>query len=81
MAAGLNLPAIWASLLLGEPFEARGYRAGVRFREEKGDPRAILAEIRHGNPRAARDLLPRRGTVHAVWSLRDPRPKPVSLSG
>ena len=41
VAAGLNLPAIWASLLLGLPFEARGYRAGVRFRQEKGDPRAI----------------------------------------
>ena len=40
-AAGLNLPAIWTSLLLGLPFEADGYRAGVRFRDEMGDPRAI----------------------------------------
>ena len=54
VAAGLNLPAIWTSLLLGLPFEARGYRAGVRFREEKGDPRAILSELRRGGspPRA-----------------------------
>ncbi len=73
-AAGLNLPAIWTSLLLDLPFEADGYRTGVRFREEKGDPRAILAEIRRGRLATARDLLPRRRTVHALFSARDPRP-------
>ena len=74
VAAGLNLPAIWTSLLLGLPFEDRGYRAGVRFRQEKGDPRAILSELRRGRLGAARDLLPRRRTVHALFSIRDPRP-------
>ena len=74
VAAGLNLPAIWTSLLLGLPFEDRGYRTGVRFRQEKGDPRAIVAEIRRGQLGAARDLLPRRRTVHALFSIRDPRP-------
>ncbi len=73
-AAGLNLPAIWTALLLGLPFEAGGYRAGVRFREETGDPRAILAELRRGRLRSARDLLPHRRTVHALFSIRDPRP-------
>jgi predicted ATP-grasp superfamily ATP-dependent carboligase len=73
-AAGLNLPAIWTSLLLGLPFEARGYRAGVRFRDEEGDPRAILSELRRGQLGAARDILPRRGTVHARFSIRDPLP-------
>ena len=73
-AAGLNLPAIWASLLLGLPFEAGGYRAGVRFREEMGDTRAILSEIRGGRIASARELRPRRRTVHALFSLRDPRP-------
>jgi predicted ATP-grasp superfamily ATP-dependent carboligase len=73
-AAGLNLPAIWTSLLLGLPFEARGYRAGVRFRDESGDPRAIFSELRRGRLGAARDLLPRRRTVHARFSIRDPRP-------
>jgi predicted ATP-grasp superfamily ATP-dependent carboligase len=73
-AAGLNLPAIWTSLLLGLPVEARGYRAGVRFREEKGDLRAILSRLRRGELRAARGLLPRRRTVHALFSIRDPRP-------
>src|SRR4051794_1835363 len=74
VAAGLNLPAIWTSLLLGLPAEAGGYRTGVRFRQEKGDPRAILAELRRGQLRSARDLLPRRRTVHALFSARDPRP-------
>jgi predicted ATP-grasp superfamily ATP-dependent carboligase len=74
VAAGLNLPAIWTSLLLGVPFEARGYRTGVRFRQEKADPRAILCELRRGQLGAARDLLPRRRTVHALFSIRDPRP-------
>jgi predicted ATP-grasp superfamily ATP-dependent carboligase len=74
VAAGLNLPAIWASLLLGLPFDARGYRAGMRFRHEKGDPRAIFSELRRGQLGAARGLLPRRRTVHALFSVRDPRP-------
>src|SRR3954447_24132662 len=74
VAAGLNLPAIWTSLLLGLPAEAGGYRTGVRFRQEKGDPRAILAELRRGQLRSARDLLPRRRTVHALFSARGPRP-------
>jgi predicted ATP-grasp superfamily ATP-dependent carboligase len=73
-AAGVNLPAIWTSLLLGRPVEPTTFRPGVHFRQEKGDPRAILAELRRGNRRAARDLLPRRHTVHALFSIRDPRP-------
>jgi predicted ATP-grasp superfamily ATP-dependent carboligase len=74
VAAGLNLPAIWTALLLGRPVEARGYRAGVRFRQETGDPRAIFAAIRRGELGAARGLLPRRRTVHALFSRHDPRP-------
>jgi predicted ATP-grasp superfamily ATP-dependent carboligase len=74
VAAGLNLPAVWTSLLLGLPVGERGYRAGVRFRQEKGDPRAILADLRRGRLSAARDLLPHRHTVHALFSIRDPRP-------
>ena len=73
-AAGLNLPAIWASLLLGLPFDANGYNVGVRFREELGDTRAILSQVRHGRLTSRRGLLPRRGTVHALFSKKDPRP-------
>jgi predicted ATP-grasp superfamily ATP-dependent carboligase len=74
VAAGLNLPAIWASLLLGLPAKTDGYRAGVRFRQEKGDPRAILSQLRRGQLDAATGLIPRRHTVHALFSIRDPRP-------
>jgi predicted ATP-grasp superfamily ATP-dependent carboligase len=74
VAAGINLPAMWTSLLLGLPVERRGYRAGVRFRQEKGDPRAIAAKLRRGELDAAGGLLPHRRTVHALFSLRDPRP-------
>ncbi len=78
-AAGLNLPAIWASLLLDLPFETRGYRSGVRFREEIGDFRSILAALRRGDLTALRGVVPRRRTVHAVFSMRDPRPSLVLL--
>jgi predicted ATP-grasp superfamily ATP-dependent carboligase len=74
VSAGLNLPAIWASLLLGLPFEDDGYRCGMHFRQEKGDPRAIASELRRGELSAARDILPRRRTVHALFALRDPMP-------
>ncbi len=74
VAAGLNLPAIWASLLLGLPVEAEGYRAGVRYRHDRDDPRAVLAQLRRGELSAAAGLVPRRGTVHALFSARDPRP-------
>jgi predicted ATP-grasp superfamily ATP-dependent carboligase len=43
VSAGINLPAIWAALLLGDEVPERGYRTGRRFRQEKGDPRAIVA--------------------------------------
>jgi predicted ATP-grasp superfamily ATP-dependent carboligase len=72
--AGVNLPAIWACLLLGLPFEPGEFRPGMRFRQEKGDPRAIAAELRRGAYAAARDIVPRRHTVHAMFSIRDPRP-------
>ena len=74
VAAGMNLPASWTAILLGLPVEIGEFRTGVRFREEIGDPRAIFAGLRRGRYAAARDLLPRRRTVHAVFSIRDPRP-------
>jgi predicted ATP-grasp superfamily ATP-dependent carboligase len=72
--AGLNLPAIWTSLLLDIPYEAGEFKPGRRFRQEKGDPRAIAAELGRGQWKHARDILPRRRTVHALFSIRDPRP-------
>jgi predicted ATP-grasp superfamily ATP-dependent carboligase len=80
VAAGVNLPAIWASLLLDLPFHAGACRVGVRFRDEKDDPRAIWRELRRGEVRALRGLRPRRRTAHALFSIRDPRPA-LSLFG
>jgi len=79
--AGLNLPAIWVSLLLGEPFSAQGYREGVRFRAEIRDLRAVLTALRRGDRRrAVNGLVPRRGTAHALWSVRDPMPVLAELA-
>jgi predicted ATP-grasp superfamily ATP-dependent carboligase len=74
MKAGVNLPAIWVALLLGMQPEIGDFQPGMRFRQEKGDPRAIAAGLRRGELAHARDLLPRRHTVHALFSIRDPRP-------
>ncbi len=74
VAAGLNLPAIWVSLLLGLPYEADGYRVGMRFRGEKDDARSLLNDIRAGRRRAVAGFLPRRNTTHGIFDLRDPAP-------
>jgi predicted ATP-grasp superfamily ATP-dependent carboligase len=74
VAAGHNLPAIWASLVLGRTVETNGYRAGIHYRHDRDDMRAVLAAVRRGEPGAAREFLPRRHTVHALFSARDPRP-------
>lgn len=75
IAAGHNLPAIWVDLLLGRRPKVGPYRVGVRYRVEEDDIRALFVEFRRGNRRRAlRGLLPQRRTVHAVFSLGDPRP-------
>ena len=82
VAAGLNLPAIWADLVLGRPISKPGsYRVGVRYRVEEDDPRALLAAFRRGERVAAlQGLVPRRHTAHAVFSWRDPRPSLLTLA-
>jgi predicted ATP-grasp superfamily ATP-dependent carboligase len=75
IAAGRNLPAIWADLVLGKEPKITGYRSGVRYRVEHNDARAILRLFRQGAAGVgAKALLPRRNTVHGVVSLRDPGP-------
>jgi predicted ATP-grasp superfamily ATP-dependent carboligase len=75
IAAGHNLPAIWADLLLGRKPLIKPYRVGVRYRADLNDLRSIAVELRRGNRGAAlRGLVPHRHTVHAVFALRDPRP-------
>jgi predicted ATP-grasp superfamily ATP-dependent carboligase len=80
VAAGVNLPAIWTSLLLDLPFDPGRCRFGVRFRDEKDDPRAIWRELRRGQATALLGLLPRRDTAHSLFSIRDPGPA-LSLFG
>lgn len=75
VAAGLNLPAIWADLLLGRPPRIGAYRPGVRFRSEERDLAALGAATLTGDWRTALGVLrPRRHTTHAVAALRDPLP-------
>jgi len=75
IAAGLNLPAIWADLLLGKTPRVGAYRVGARFRSEERDLAALATSIMSLDWRTALAVLrPRRGTVHALGSLTDPLP-------
>jgi predicted ATP-grasp superfamily ATP-dependent carboligase len=80
VAAGHNLPAIWASLLLGESVARVPYRTGIHYRHDRDDMRAVLAAVRRHESGAMREWLPRRHTVHALFSARDPRPG-LSIAG
>jgi predicted ATP-grasp superfamily ATP-dependent carboligase len=75
IAAGLNLPAMWADLLLGRSPAVGDYRAGVRFRSEERELAALASAIGRGQWGLAGAILrPHRATTHAVASLRDPLP-------
>ena len=76
IAAGHNLPAIWVDLLLGRSPRVGPYLSDVRYRYEVADLRALGLQLLRGRDRPAvlRGFLPRRRTVHAVFSLRDPLP-------
>jgi hypothetical protein len=75
VGAGLNLPAIWADLLVGRSPRLRPYRWHVRYRSEERDARALPAAFLRGERRLAlQGIVPRRRTVHAVFSLHDPLP-------
>jgi predicted ATP-grasp superfamily ATP-dependent carboligase len=80
LGAGLNLPAIWVKLLLGERPRFGGYRIGARFRNEEKDVQALAQLLVDGERlRALRGGLPRRGTANAVFSPRDPMPLLTSV--
>jgi predicted ATP-grasp superfamily ATP-dependent carboligase len=81
VAAGANLPAMWTDLLLGRPArECTGVRRAARYRCEEKDMFAILKLFRRGRLlRALAATAPRPRTVHAVFSLRDPRPVLTSI--
>jgi len=80
-AAGVNLPAIWVDLLRGAPPRVPPqYAVGVGYRHDEDDVRALLRMLARG-PRATalRGLMPRRRTVHPVFSIRDPMPFLTSI--
>lgn len=64
VAAGVNLPHLWAAVVTGQPAGNPPARAGVRYQWLEGDLR--LAPLR------ALGLAPR--ATHSVLDLRDPRP-------
>ncbi len=75
IGAGANLPAVWCDLLTGRPPRHARARAGVRFRSEAEELRALSTMAREGHAvDALLGCLPRRRTVHAVFSFRDPGP-------
>lgn len=75
ISAGLNLPAIWADLLLGREPRIGAPRIGQGYRVEEDDLRALVGLFRSGRRREALSgALPRRHTAHAALALRDPLP-------
>jgi predicted ATP-grasp superfamily ATP-dependent carboligase len=75
VAAGANLPALLADVLLGEQRRACTYRAGVGFRAEMRELGVVADAVRGRDLATVRSVLtPRRDTAHAVLSLRDPGP-------
>jgi hypothetical protein len=76
-SAGADIVAAYCDLLRGgSPRVMRG-RPGVRFQWLEGDLRSLIRAVREGRMslgRALREGRPRRGTVHSLESLRDPRP-------
>src|SRR5947208_9147235 len=75
IAAGLNLPAIWADLLLGKTPRVGAYKVGARFRSEERDLATLAASILGRDWHTAFEVLrPRRRTAHALTSISDPMP-------
>ncbi len=76
--AGVNLPAIWTRIALGEQPEPADARPAVYFRREDADLRNVLWHARAGRYRRAVGICrPRRNVVHAIFQARDPGPAVV----
>jgi predicted ATP-grasp superfamily ATP-dependent carboligase len=74
LAAGQNLPAVWIDLLLGRTARTAPYRAGLTFRNELLDARALLTSAwAHRRPALAAKLA-RQATAHAFFEAGDPMP-------
>lgn len=76
VGAGVNLPAIWASVAVGDhPGPAAPVRLDVRYQWLEGDLRRAISERRGGLTRdLAESFRYARGAVHSVWRRDDPGP-------
>jgi predicted ATP-grasp superfamily ATP-dependent carboligase len=83
LAAGVNLPALWARLATGRALPAgREGRPGVRYQWLEGDLRRAREEP-PGAPRWTAELAALRwslGARHAILSAGDPRPAARALA-
>jgi predicted ATP-grasp superfamily ATP-dependent carboligase len=75
IAAGANIPAVWALSSVGErpaPVDARG---GYRYRHGDADLRNLIYQLRSRRGGAAIAVArPRRRVTHAFFMARDPAP-------
>jgi predicted ATP-grasp superfamily ATP-dependent carboligase len=75
VAAGANLPAIWADIVRGHDVTRVIARPGVCYRWEEGDAHHFIRQLRRRRLRAAAAVLaPHRRVAHAYFRLRDPAP-------
>ena len=75
VAAGANLPAVWAQWLLGRAPLPVAARPGMRYRWEDADLRHALKLARSGQRAKAVGILrPRRRTTHPYFAPDDPGP-------
>jgi predicted ATP-grasp superfamily ATP-dependent carboligase len=76
LAAGVNLPAVWAGVALGQPVDALAGDAapGVRYQWFEGDRRAAREQRRSLLRDVADCLRYALGAKHSIWSATDPVP-------
>ncbi|MDP9068358.1 MAG: ATP-grasp domain-containing protein [Actinomycetota bacterium] len=75
ISAGIDLPALWASLAVGRDVPSAVARTGVRYQWLHGDLLRALRERRSGlTADVGKTLAYGCGAVHPLWSKSDPRP-------
>ena len=75
IAAGVNLPDIWARIATGRmPVQAGDARPGVRYQWLEGDLRAARERSRGALRDLAGCLRYGMGVSAGIWSMRDPLP-------
>lgn len=83
VAAGADLPAVWAATATGEALPAgRQARPGVRFHALTADLSRAAVQRRGGLVRDVAGVLRwGPGAAHSTWSLTDPRPGAALAAG